>query len=68
MLPLAHRTSLRRNLKLNAAGVKRGRIFFVGYTMIDTLLTLCDRLNPPPCWAGCGPLRGAARSDTARAA
>lgn len=36
---------------LRRAGVGDDRIFFVGNTMIDTLLANMDRLEPPPFWA-----------------
>ena len=35
---------------LRRAGVSDERIFFVGNTMIDTLLANLDRLCPPPFW------------------
>jgi UDP-N-acetylglucosamine 2-epimerase (non-hydrolysing) len=43
-------TSERANANLRAAGVADERIFFVGNTMIDTLLANLDRLQPPPFW------------------
>ena len=43
-------TSESANQNLRAAGVDEGRIFFVGNTMIDTLLANMDRLTPPPVW------------------
>ncbi|AHF04043.1 UDP-N-acetylglucosamine 2-epimerase [Marichromatium purpuratum 984] len=43
-------TSAHANANLRAAGVGEERIFFVGNTMIDTLLANLDRLRPPPCW------------------
>lgn len=39
------------NENLRKAGVGEDRIFFVGNTMIDTLLANMDRLRPPPFWA-----------------
>lgn len=44
-------TSEIANRNLRAAGVGEERIFFVGNTMIDTLLANLDRLRPPPFWA-----------------
>ena len=41
-------TSEVANANLRAAGVADDRIFFVGNTMIDTLLANMDRLRPPP--------------------
>ncbi len=38
------------NANLRRAGVGEERIFFVGNTMIDTLLAHVDRLRPPACW------------------
>lgn len=35
---------------LQRTGVEPRRIFFVGNTMIDTLLANLDRLRPPPFW------------------
>lgn len=35
---------------LRRSGVGEERIFFVGNTMIDTLLANMDRLRPPPFW------------------
>lgn len=43
-------TSEVANRNLRAAGVGEERIFFVGNTMIDTLLANMDRLRPPPFW------------------
>lgn len=43
-------TSESANQNLCAAGVDDKRIFFVGNTMIDTLLANMDRLTPPPIW------------------
>ncbi len=38
------------NANLRRAGVAEERIFFVGNTMIDTLLANLDRLRPPGFW------------------
>ena len=38
------------NANLRRAGVDEERIFFVGNTMIDTLLAHLDRLQPPAFW------------------
>lgn len=35
---------------LRATGVTADRVFFVGNTMIDTLLANMDRFRPPACW------------------
>ncbi len=43
-------TSEVANANLRRAGVDETRIFFVGNTMIDTLLANLDRLRPPPFW------------------
>jgi UDP-N-acetylglucosamine 2-epimerase (non-hydrolysing) len=43
-------TSEVANQNLCRAGVADERIFFVGNTMIDTLLANLDRLRPPPFW------------------
>ncbi len=43
-------TSEAANANLRRAGVGEDRIFFVGNTMIDTLLANLDRLRPPPFW------------------
>ncbi len=43
-------TSRVANQNLRHAGVAEERIFFVGNTMIDTLLANIDRLQPPPFW------------------
>lgn len=43
-------TSSFANKNLLSAGVSNDRIFFVGNTMIDTLLTNRDRLQQPACW------------------
>jgi UDP-N-acetylglucosamine 2-epimerase (non-hydrolysing) len=41
-------TSKYANANLRRSGVEGDRIFFVGNTMIDTLLANLDRLRPPP--------------------
>jgi len=43
-------TSETANENLRRAGVKDDRIFFVGNTMIDTLLKQMPRLRPPAFW------------------
>jgi UDP-N-acetylglucosamine 2-epimerase (non-hydrolysing) len=43
-------TSEFANANLLKAGVAEDRIFFVGNTMIDTLLANLDRLRPPAFW------------------
>lgn len=43
-------TSETANENLRRAGVGGDRIFFVGNTMIDTLLKQMPRLHPPPVW------------------
>jgi len=43
-------TSETANDNLCRAGVTDDRIFFVGNTMIDTLLKNVPRLRPPACW------------------
>ena len=43
-------TSETANDNLRRAGVTEDRIFFVGNTMIDTLLKHLLRLHPPACW------------------
>ncbi|HRD67258.1 MAG TPA: UDP-N-acetylglucosamine 2-epimerase (non-hydrolyzing) [Candidatus Competibacter sp.] len=43
-------TSEAANANLRRAGVGDERIFFVGNTMIDTLLANLERLRPPPFW------------------
>ena len=47
-------TSEFANANLRRAGVEDERIFFVGNTMIDTLLAHLDRLRPPAFWADLG--------------
>ncbi|MBX3303387.1 MAG: UDP-N-acetylglucosamine 2-epimerase (non-hydrolyzing) [Nitrospira sp.] len=44
-------TSETANDNLRRAGVTDDRIFFVGNTMIDTLLKNVPRLRPPACWS-----------------
>lgn len=44
-------TSEVANDNLRKAGVGEDRIFFVGNTMIDTLLSNMDRLRPPSFWS-----------------
>lgn len=43
-------TSEHANANLKRAGIEDTRIFFVGNTMIDTLLANLDRLRPPTLW------------------
>lgn len=43
-------TSVTADDNLRRAGVTNERIFFVGNTMIDTLLKQLPRLRPPTCW------------------
>ncbi|HEU5092111.1 MAG TPA: UDP-N-acetylglucosamine 2-epimerase (non-hydrolyzing) [Nitrospira sp.] len=43
-------TSETANHNLRRAGVTDDQIFFVGNTMIDTLLKNVPRLRPPACW------------------
>jgi UDP-N-acetylglucosamine 2-epimerase (non-hydrolysing) len=47
-------TSEVANANLRAAGAKPGSIFFVGNTMIDTLLANLPRLRAPDFWAEAG--------------
>lgn len=47
-------TSTVANDNLKKSGVDDGQIFFVGNTMIDTLLHNLDRLRPPECWQAHG--------------
>jgi UDP-N-acetylglucosamine 2-epimerase (non-hydrolysing) len=47
-------TSEFANANLRRAGVGEERVFFVGNTMIDTLLAHLDRLRPPPFWEELG--------------
>jgi UDP-N-acetylglucosamine 2-epimerase (non-hydrolysing) len=44
-------TSTTANDNLRRAGVAEERVFFVGNTMIDTLLAQMPRLQPPDFWA-----------------
>lgn len=43
-------TSETADSNLRRAGITDDRIFFVGNTMIDTLLKQLSRLRPPECW------------------
>ena len=47
-------TSEVANEHLRRSGVTNDRIFFVGNTMIDTLLANMGRLHPPDFWSRCG--------------
>jgi UDP-N-acetylglucosamine 2-epimerase (non-hydrolysing) len=47
-------TSETANANLRRAGVRDDQIFFVGNTMIDTLLKQLPRLEPPPFWSELG--------------
>ena len=47
-------TSEHANRNLRGLGVADDRIFFVGNTMIDTLLANLGRLQPPPFWESQG--------------
>ncbi|EGV28253.1 UDP-N-acetylglucosamine 2-epimerase [Thiorhodococcus drewsii AZ1] len=47
-------TSAFANANLRRSGVPEERIFFVGNTMIDTLLANQARLRPPNCWRELG--------------
>lgn len=51
-------TSEVANANLRRAGVPDDRIFFVGNTMIDTLLANLERLRPPPLWDELGLVAG----------
>ena len=51
-------TSQYANKNLQASGVSDDRIFFVGNTMIDTLLHEMDRLSAPVCFESLGLLQG----------
>lgn len=51
-------TSEVANANLRQAGVPAERIFFVGNTMIDTLLANTDRLRQPAFWSELGLRRG----------
>lgn len=44
-------TSVAANENLRRSGVDEDRIFFVGNTMIDTLLLNSDKVTPPACWS-----------------
>lgn len=52
-------TSATANANLRASGVTDDRIFFVGNTMIDTLLVNLPRFQPPPLWTEAGLQPGA---------
>jgi UDP-N-acetylglucosamine 2-epimerase (non-hydrolysing) len=47
-------TSRYANENLRQSGVSDDRVFFVGNTMIDTLLANVDRLRPPAEWTNLG--------------
>jgi len=47
-------TSEVANRNLRNSGVRDESIFFVGNTMIDTLLANLERLRPPPFWSSAG--------------
>lgn len=47
-------TSVTANENLGRAGIREEQIFFVGNTMIDTLLKQLPHLRPPPFWAELG--------------
>lgn len=47
-------TSEFANGNLRREGVSEDRLFFVGNTMIDTLLANAERLRPPACWESLG--------------
>ena len=47
-------TSESANINLRRTGVTDDRIFFVGNTMIDTLLANMERLRPPAFWVDAG--------------
>jgi UDP-N-acetylglucosamine 2-epimerase (non-hydrolysing) len=47
-------TSEVANRNLRHAGARDDQIFFVGNTMIDTLLANLERLRPPPFWVEAG--------------
>ena len=51
-------TSEVANANLRHAGVNDDRIFFVGNTMIDTLMANKDRLRPPVFWEELGLAKG----------
>ncbi len=51
-------TSESANANLRRAGVMNNRIFFVGNTMIDTLVAQLPRLRPPLFWDDCGLVAG----------
>lgn len=47
-------TSQHANDNLRSSGVDKSRIFFVGNTMIDTLMANLSRLRPAPIWSDLG--------------
>ena len=47
-------TSIVANENLRRTGVSDDRVFFVGNTMIDTLLASTERLAAPACWGDLG--------------
>ncbi len=47
-------TSETANAELRRCGIGEERIFFVGNTMIDTLLKQRANFEPPPCWEELG--------------
>ncbi len=47
-------TSEVANNNLRKSGIEDNRIFFVGNTMIDTLLKQMPRFQPPPIWSTAG--------------
>ena len=47
-------TSKTANTELRRCGIAEDRIFFVGNTMIDTLLKYREQFQPPPCWENIG--------------
>lgn len=47
-------TSHAANANLSRMGVADERVFFVGNTMVDTLLANIERLRPPPFWRNLG--------------
>lgn len=51
-------TSIHANENLERAGVPSSRVFFVGNTMIDTLLANESRLRPPSFWDDAGLRKG----------
>ncbi len=51
-------TSKVANSNLSRCGIPDDRIFFVGNTMIDTLLANCERFRPPTVWKEIGLVTG----------